>query len=900
MSTILTITTNPQSWVGGAWPRDTMNNGLWRFSFTFTGSNSSFTEWGAFFARPTGGFWCATNGIIKMFDSSDNEVFSQACTWSAGQTLTFTVDVPNAQITIQGATTGNGTYTLGAGPYFTTGGLKAGGVDGVSGFACPGTFSNVDDGKTTLGALTATGTGTVTGGGGGDIFGTADITLGALTGSGAGTAAITGLLSGSLGTLTAAGTGTVAVTGSLSSTLGALTAAGTGTVTSGSPFDIVLRDNGPGTFDIALTSGASGIVGVADLAEVVGTSFDATALFGAVSASADLATATFTAFDAVAVGDIVGVADFAQATFTSFDATTPGGFALGDYGSARQLFGAAATSATVTLDTAVSGSTIILCTGGRLTDLANAPTDNKGNTYTALNATEEYADWPGYGIRMWQCIGATGGTNHQITQTMTIFDEVTITAVEILGASYIASSAIVERSDGTSVVSPSVSSVLDAHVIVFWSGDAPTGQTAVLTPDNGFSVIDSATLVDHPNGYVPIAIIHALKSPGTHTTTIGQTPTQGAIIGAVAVQEYLATAGTLNVTLGALTAVGTGTVAVQGSLNVTLGALTGSGAGTAAITGLLSGALGELTLVATGSVGVRTDADLATATLTAFDGTAAYGAVSAAADLATATLTAFDGTAAYGAVSAAADLATATLTAFDGTAAYGAVSAAADLATATLTAFDGTAAYGAVSAAADLATATLTAFDGTAAYGAVSAAADLATATLTAFDGGTNPALVGDADLATATLTAFDGAAAYGAVSAAADLATATLTAFDGTAAYGAVVVVAELSLGTFTAFDATATAGTLTNADLATATLTAFDSTAVPGASIALADLATALLLALDVVPSTIIDPINVYVTYTTPTTTTSYATASFTTQSTTPQVTVESLDTSLTVTNL
>ena len=54
--------------------------------------------------------------------------------------------------------------------------------------------------------------------------------------------------------------------------------------------------------------------------------------------------------------------------------------------------------------------------------------------------------------------------------------------------------------------------------------------------------------------------------------------------------------GDLNVTLGALTLSGAGTVAVAGTLSSTLGALTLSGSGTIAVVGTLSYTLGALSL----------------------------------------------------------------------------------------------------------------------------------------------------------------------------------------------------------------------------------------------------------------------------------------------------------------
>lgn len=309
------------------------------------------------------------------------------------------------------------------------------------------------------------------------------------------------------------------------------------------------------TYDLAATIGSIYAVVTAGKADASGTSTP-TAVGASVAAAAGSASGT---------GSATGVGEEAVLDFD-----------LGVVTSARLLFGAPQTSVTTTGETTqASGSTFLICTGGLLTDIATAPTDNKSNTYTALGSAEEYADWPGYGIRMWKCVNGTGGSNHTFTQTQTAFEEVSIVVVEITDCEWIEDDAIIERADASSLASPDVTSLAEAHIVFFLSGDAPTGQTASITPNNGFAVIDDATGIDDPNGYVPIVAIHAYKATaGTYNTTSTISPTQGAIIAGAVLQRA-------QIAPGAGSASGTGTPTAVGS---SVAAAAGSAAGTGSAT----------------------------------------------------------------------------------------------------------------------------------------------------------------------------------------------------------------------------------------------------------------------------------------------------------------------------
>lgn len=254
----------------------------------------------------------------------------------------------------------------------------------------------------------------------------------------------------------------------------------------------------------------------------------------------------------------------------SLTAAPASSFARGAFGAARVLFGTAAGTVSITLSTAASGSTVFACVGGRLADLATAMTDSRGNAWTLLY-TEEYARWAGYGIRVYRCIGLNGGAGHVFSQQFgqtAGFDECTIAVYEQRGAAHVESTSMVERGIAASLATGAVTSQAACAWLVFFSGDAPTGSTAALTPNNGLAILDQSTGIDHPNGYVPIVILAVDKPAGSHASTIGITPSQGAIIFAAAIQELavIARTGSLSAT-ASLTAAGLQAHARSGSIS---------------------------------------------------------------------------------------------------------------------------------------------------------------------------------------------------------------------------------------------------------------------------------------------------------------------------------------------
>lgn len=158
-----------------------------------------------------------------------------------------------------------------------------------------GTVSIAGSLSSTLGAVTASATGAVA------IAGAATATLGAVTASATGTLALSGALSSTLGAVTASATGALDIAGSLSSTLGAVTVAGAGTLVSG----------GSGT--LANTLGAVSV-----------SASGALALSGAVSSTLGAVTATATGALAIsgALTGTLGAASLAASGSVS-GGTTP-------------------------------------------------------------------------------------------------------------------------------------------------------------------------------------------------------------------------------------------------------------------------------------------------------------------------------------------------------------------------------------------------------------------------------------------------------------------------------------------------------------------------------------------------------------------------------------------------
>lgn len=209
-------------------------------------------------------------------------------------------------------------------------------------------------------------------------------------------------------------------------------------------------------------------------------------------------------------------------------------FDVGAHGEVVQLFGDGDSPAQITFSPQASGSSIVAIMGG-MDDLATqALTDNRSNVYTQIGATEIFSDWAGYGWTAKWKAGAVGGSGTILSQVVTLFDEISMVALELIGADVLEASSFANQANsgaGPTQLSGDVVTAGNAIVIALWGGAGPVGNgNHYATPNNGFRVLRGFG-TDDPNGYVQFYLAYKIVSAGTHNVTWSHTPTQGAILG---------------------------------------------------------------------------------------------------------------------------------------------------------------------------------------------------------------------------------------------------------------------------------------------------------------------------------------------------------------------------------
>lgn len=205
---------------------------------------------------------------------------------------------------------------------------------------------------------------------------------------------------------------------------------------------------------------------------------------------------------------------------------------LGAHSNTVQLDGAGSSPATVSINSAASGSTIILMRGGAHADNAD-PTDNKGNTLTQRGTDQGYAGglWSGFGLEIWGVTDADGGSSHVLSTTKSHTDwEISLVMLEVLGGSTITTAQGNAAAAGAGVAYSSPSIVMPGSGLVFaiasGDGDAATDDQT-LTPSDGWTMVESSFLAD--TAYVPFAVASRYYSAaGTYSLQWTPTVNQGA------------------------------------------------------------------------------------------------------------------------------------------------------------------------------------------------------------------------------------------------------------------------------------------------------------------------------------------------------------------------------------
>jgi hypothetical protein len=156
------------------------------------------------------------------------------------------------------------------------------------------------------------------------------------------------------------------------------------------------------------------------------------------------------------------------------------------------------------------------------------PSDGLGNSFVALDGTHTYAAWPTSATSVYGATAVRGGPAHVLSAPWGegggAGDEVTLTAVEIRGASAIEDTSFVERGPGEELTSAPVTTAGPALLVAFWWGSGGVrarGTLHVASPGDGFERIDGATGLESlsENGYIQIAVAARTVGAGAHTIT---------------------------------------------------------------------------------------------------------------------------------------------------------------------------------------------------------------------------------------------------------------------------------------------------------------------------------------------------------------------------------------------
>lgn len=189
------------------------------------------------------------------------------------------------------------------------------------------------------------------------------------------------------------------------------------------------------------------------------------------------------------------------------------------------------------ITTQASGSILFAWKGGLA--YPNAPTDNKGNTYTALGTA---GNWNGvWGVneanQSYVCIGAAGGAGHVLTLDKNdewATHELSMPLIEVIGATK-ASIAQSYSSSGATNAAPSITTTGPALLLAIWTGDSGTvGTLMTAAPDSGFEVIESYLDIPVESGCQCAFAVKQVDAAGTYDLTWAVTPSQGADLALIA------------------------------------------------------------------------------------------------------------------------------------------------------------------------------------------------------------------------------------------------------------------------------------------------------------------------------------------------------------------------------
>jgi hypothetical protein len=194
---------------------------------------------------------------------------------------------------------------------------------------------------------------------------------------------------------------------------------------------------------------------------------------------------------------------------------------------------------TPSMITEASGSTMLTWVGrGKIRAFTSStvPTDNKGNAYRMIGSVHDFLPlWPNSGEALYTSLSAVGGNGHIVTAAVPGPDEITLATVEVKNGG------VIEDAQWNKVTVPpqtslNVTTTGPATLVALWVGDSGAASVTA-SPNNGFTVINSQLLA----GCAVEAVVATkdVATAGTHNVTWTATPTQGAHMWLVAVQNRM-------------------------------------------------------------------------------------------------------------------------------------------------------------------------------------------------------------------------------------------------------------------------------------------------------------------------------------------------------------------------
>jgi hypothetical protein len=192
---------------------------------------------------------------------------------------------------------------------------------------------------------------------------------------------------------------------------------------------------------------------------------------------------------------------------------------------------------TPSIITEASGSTMLTWVGrGKLRAFTSStlPTDNKGNAYRMIGSVHDFSPlWPNSGEALYASLSAVGGNGHIVTAPLPGPDEITLATVEVKGGG------VIQDAQWNNVTVPpqtslNVKTTGPATLVAVWVGDSGAASVTAF-PNNGFAVVNSQLLSNC--AVEAVVATKDVSTAGTHNVTWTATPTQGAHMWLVAVQN---------------------------------------------------------------------------------------------------------------------------------------------------------------------------------------------------------------------------------------------------------------------------------------------------------------------------------------------------------------------------